>query len=145
MHTHELTYAETEQRMIKSMIFSARSGVGQLGDPPSQLHHGHLCPLRPPGHHCPVSITPVQPPGHWLTGLILTDIKTEFWNTLVFVGFRFIYFFIRQNLAIISSPILLGVLLSQTATSESLIFFCLFQTKLTHCLRWVSCRWSVLY
>lgn len=62
---------------MKSIVFSVRSGMGQLGDPPSELHHGHLCPLRPPRHHCPVSIIPVQPPGPRLTGQILTQILKQ--------------------------------------------------------------------
>lgn len=58
-------------------LWSVRSGMGQLGDPPSEPHHRHLCPLRPAGKRCPVSINPVQHPGWRLTGTIPGKIKTD--------------------------------------------------------------------
>lgn len=77
-HLPEIAYTETQQCMWNPFfLWSVRSRMGPLGDPPAEPHHRHLCPLRPAGKHCPVSINPVQRPGCRLTGIIPGKIKTD--------------------------------------------------------------------
>lgn len=62
-------------RNTATLFLSVRPWMGQLGDPPSEPHHPHLCPLRPTRKCRPVSIIPVQHPGRQLTGRIPAKIK----------------------------------------------------------------------